>query len=179
MKDEFYPLIEKLTNAKKVTDSTLTRKELNLYRAAGLTFMTSNNTEVIVIPPKDKFDIDNPGKSIDTTKMIEELEYLIGFIEKLIKKISNKDFMDKAPEKVIQMEYKKINDSISKVRIIRETLDFIYNISEKEELIEFIKSSINYNDKQKELLINEIEFADNYLFKNIKEYVEGSSEINI
>lgn len=168
MNDEYYTLIEKLTNTKKVS----TMRELNLYRAAGLTFMTSNS-EVIVIPPKKYFDIDNPGKSIDTTKMVEEMEYLIGFLEKLIKKISNKNFMDKAPEKVIEMEFKKINDSISRVRILRETLDFIYDITpiNKEDLISFISINDKYNDKQKEFLINEIDNSDEYLLKEIKKYV--------
>jgi hypothetical protein len=149
----------------------MTDKEKNLYRAAGLTFNVGNN-EFIVIPPKKYFDIDNPGKTIDTSKMIEELQYLIGFVEKISIKLSNKEFTSRAPEKVIEMEYKKINDSMSKIRIIRETLDFIYNISSDLEKKELLKKSVTdnpkFNDKQKELLINQIEEADEY-FINILE----------
>lgn len=152
----------------------MTNKEKNLYRAAGLTFNVGKN-ETILIPSKDRFDIENPGKSIDTSKMIEELQYLIGFVEKISTKISNKEFTSRAPEKVVEMEYKKINDSMVKIRMIRETLDFIYNISSDLERKELLKKSVidnqKFNDKQKELLINEIELADEYFIEKIEKLI--------
>ena len=170
---EYDSIIEKLTGAKSVTHEISTR-DLNLYRAAGLTFNVGKN-EIIVIPSKDRFDIENPGKSIDTSKMIEELQYLIGFVEKISTKISNKEFTSRAPEKVVEMEYKKINDSMGKIRIIRETLDFIYNISSDLEKKEILKKSVidslKFNDKQKELLINEIEEADEYFINILEEKI--------
>lgn len=149
-------------------------KEKNLYRAAGLTFNVGNN-EFIVIPDKKYFDIDNPDKSIDTSKMIEELEYLIGFVEKISIKLSNKEFTNRAPEKVIEMEYKKVNDSMSKIRLIKETLDFIYNITptlnKKELLKKLVSESSKFNTKQKELLINEIQQADELLIEKIEKFI--------
>lgn len=149
-------------------------KEKNLYRAAGLTFNVGNN-EFIVIPDKKYFDIDNPDKSIDTSKMIEELEYLIGFVEKISIKLSNKEFTTRAPEKVIEMEYKKVNDSMSKIRLIKETLDFIYNITptlnKKELLKKLVSESSKFNTKQKELLINEIQQADELLIEKIEKFI--------
>jgi valyl-tRNA synthetase len=173
MTNKFDTIIDKLTNSEKVSGEINT-KELNLYRAAGLTFNVGNN-EFIVIPPKKYFDIDNPGKTIDTSKMIEELQYLISFVGKISIKLSNKEFTSRAPEKVIEMEYKKINDSMSKIRIIKETLDFIYNISselEKKELLKkSVTDSLKFNDKQKELLINEIEDADEYFINILEEKI--------
>jgi len=152
----------------------MTDKEKNLYRAAGLTFNVGKN-EIVVIPPKKYFDIENPGKSIDTSKMIEELEYLIGFVEKISIKLSNKEFTSRAPEKVVEMEYKKINDSMSKIRIITETLDFIYNISSDLDKKKLLKKSVidntKFNDKQKEFLINEIEEADEYFINILEEKI--------
>ena len=152
----------------------MTDREKNLYRAAGCAFGVGKN-EFIIIPPKDKFDIENPGKTIDTSKMIEELEYLIGFVEKISIKLSNKEFTSRAPEKVVEMEYKKINDSMGKIRIIRETLDFIYNITPFLEKKEFLKKSVTenpkFNDKQKEFIINEIEDADEYFIKALEEKI--------
>lgn len=149
-------------------------KEKNLYRAAGLTFNVGNN-EFIVIPDKKYFDIDNPDKSIDTSKMIEELEYLIGFVEKISIRLSNKEFTTRAPEKVIEMEYKKVNDSMSKIRLIKETLDFIYNITptlnKKELLKKLVSESSKFNTKQKELLINEIQQADELLIEKIEKFI--------
>ena len=170
---EYDPIIEKLTGAKSVSHEISTR-DLNLYRAAGLTFNVGKN-EIIVIPSKDRFDINKPGKSIDTSKMIEELEYLIGFVEKISIKISNKEFTSRAPQNVVEMEYKKINDSMGKIRIIRETLDFIYNITPFLEKKELLKKSVTdnpkFNDKQKELLINEIEQADEYFINILEEKI--------
>jgi len=152
----------------------MTDREKNLYRAAGLTFNVGKN-EIIVIPSKDRFDIENPGKSIDTSKMIEELEYLIGFVEKISIKISNKEFTSRAPQNVVEMEYKKINDSMGKIRIIRETLDFIYNISpfleKKDNLKKSVTDNPKFNDKQKELLINEIEESDEYFIEKIEKLI--------
>jgi hypothetical protein len=170
---EYDSIIEKLTGAKSVSHEISTR-DLNLYRAAGLTFNVGKN-EIVVIPPKKYFDIENPGKSIDTSKMIEELEYLIGFVEKISTKISNKEFTSRAPEKVVEMEYKKINDSMSKIRIITETLDFIYNISSDLDKKKLLKKSVidntKFNDKQKEFLINEIEEADEYFINILEEKI--------
>jgi hypothetical protein len=152
----------------------MTDREKNLYRAAGCAFGVGNN-EFIVIPPKKYFDIDNPGKTIDTSKMIEELQYLISFVEKISIKLSNKEFTSRAPEKVVEMEYKKINDSMARIRIIKETLDFIYNISSDLEKKELLKKSVTdnpkFNDKQKELLINEIEAADEYFINILEEKI--------
>jgi len=165
--------IEKLTNTKRFEGEISTR-ERNLYRAAGLTFNVGKS-EFIVIPPKKYFDVDNPGKTMDTSKMIEELQYLIGFVEKISIKISNKEFTSRAPQNVVEMEYKKINDSMGKIRIIRETLDFIYNITPFLEKKELLKKSVTdnpkFNDKQKELLINEIEQADEYFIEKIEKLI--------
>jgi hypothetical protein len=159
----------------KEKHNTINSKELNLYRAAGLTFTVSGVGEIVVIPSKDRFDVDNPGKSIDTSKMIEELQYLIGFVEKISNKLSNKDFISRAPEKVIEIEYKKINDSMIKIRTIRETLNFIYNISDtlekKEQLKKVVLSNNKYNDAQKHYLINEIDEADEYFIKHLENLI--------
>jgi hypothetical protein len=107
--------------------------------------------------------------------MIEELQYLISFVEKISIKLSNKEFTSRAPEKVVEMEYKKINDSMARIRIIKETLDFIYNISSDLEKKELLKKSVTdsskFNNKQKELLINEIEDADEYFIKILEEKI--------
>lgn len=107
--------------------------------------------------------------------MIEELKYLIDFVEKISIKLSNKEFTNRAPKKVIEIEYKKINDSMIRIRIIRETLDFIYEISsnldKKDTLRKIVTKNSNFNDKQKELLINEINDADEYFIKILEKKI--------
>ena len=147
----------------------MTQREINILRAAGYSFKVGQN-EIFII--REGFDFDNPGSHINYNEIIKETEYHLNFVEKIKMKISNKSFMEKAPAHVIEIEYKKINDSIGIVRRNCEILDYIFNISaeqnKKSELKELTNQSNKLNEKQKELIINEIEAADEY-FLNILE----------
>lgn len=147
----------------------MTQKEINILRAAGYSFKVGQN-EIFII--REGFDFDNPGSNIDYNEIIKETEYHLNFVEKINMKISNKSFIEKAPAQVIEIEYKKINDSIGIVRRNCEILDYIFNISaeqnKKSELKELTNQSSKLNKNQKELIINEIEVADEY-FLNILE----------
>lgn len=55
-------------------------------------------------------------------KLEEELVYQEGFLEAVLKKLSNDKFVANAPEKVITMERKKEADSREKIATIRESL---------------------------------------------------------
>lgn len=147
----------------------MTQKEINILRAAGYSFKVGQN-EIFII--QEGFDFDNPGSHINYNEIIKETEYHLSFIEKISMKISNKSFIEKAPAHVIEIEYKKINDSLGIVRRNCETLDYIFNITaeqnKKTELKELTNQSSKLNEKQKELIINEIEAADEY-FLNILE----------
>jgi len=151
----------------------MTQREINILRAAGYSFTTSNGTEVFII--REGFDFNNPGEHINYEQLIKDTEYHLGFVEKIKSKISNKSFMDKAPESVIETEYKKLNDSMSIIRRNCETLDYIFNITpildKKKSLKEIVTESSKYNDKQKELLINEIENTDDYFIDKLEQYI--------
>ena len=53
------------------------------------------------------------------------MEYNLGFKKILEKKLSNENFVNNAPEKVIQNERDKLDDVLKKIEIIKETLDKI------------------------------------------------------
>ena len=144
------------------------QKEINILRATGYSFKTMQN-EIFII--REGFDFDNPGSHIDYNEIIKETEYHLNFVEKINMKISNKAFMGKAPSHVIEIEYKKINDSLEIIRRNCEILNYIFNSVEqnkKSELKELTNKSNKLNEKQKNLIINEIESADEY-FLNILE----------
>lgn len=152
----------------------MTQREINILRAAGYSFTVGQN-EVFMI--REGFDFDNPGSHIDYESIIKETEYHLNFVEKIKMKISNKSFMDKAPAHVIEIEYKKINDSMTIVRRNCEILDYIFNITsernKKSELKELTKQSNKLNDKQKELIISEIENSDEHFINILEEKLKN------
>jgi valyl-tRNA synthetase len=48
----------------------------------------------------------------------EELDYNIGFLNSIQKKLSNEKFVNGAPEQVVAMERKKMSDAQTKIQII-------------------------------------------------------------
>lgn len=55
-------------------------------------------------------------------EMLKELEYLKGFLDSVEKKLSNDRFVLNAKPEVVEMERKKQLDTISKIRVIEESL---------------------------------------------------------
>ena len=58
----------------------------------------------------------------ELAKLEEELKYQQGFLSSVLKKLSNENFVNKAPEKVIEMERKKQADAESKIKSIEENI---------------------------------------------------------
>jgi valyl-tRNA synthetase len=52
-------------------------------------------------------------------KIMEELKYTKGFLQSVMKKLSNERFVNNAPEEVVALERKKVADAEAK----RETLE--------------------------------------------------------
>ncbi|CEN53155.1 valine--tRNA ligase [Capnocytophaga canis] len=55
-------------------------------------------------------------------KLEEELKYTQGFLASVEKKLSNEKFVSSAPEKVVEMERKKLSDALAKIETIQESL---------------------------------------------------------
>ena len=58
----------------------------------------------------------------EEAKLREELKYQQGFLASVVKKLSNENFVGKAPAKVIEMERKKQSDAESKIKTIEESI---------------------------------------------------------
>mgnify|MGYP004661769957 CR=1 FL=1 len=58
----------------------------------------------------------------ELAKLAEELKYQQGFLASVMKKLSNENFVCKAPAKVIEMERKKQADAESKIKSIEESM---------------------------------------------------------
>ena len=67
------------------------------------------------------------GNNIDIeaeiAKLNEELKYQKGFLKSVEAKLSNERFVNNAPAAVVETEKKKLNDALSKIKSIEETLE--------------------------------------------------------
>lgn len=68
-------------------------------------------------------------KEVDNTQQIEQmkkdLEYYQGFLSSIDKKLSNERFVQNAKKEVVDMELKKKNDALEKIRVIEESLKLL------------------------------------------------------
>ncbi len=69
------------------------------------------------IPLTESVDVE-----AEIEKLEEEFKYTKGFLVSVEKKLSNERFVNNAPEKVVAMEKKKLNDAQNKIAVIEEQL---------------------------------------------------------
>jgi valyl-tRNA synthetase len=58
----------------------------------------------------------------DLEKLREELNYALGFLESVNKKLANERFVQSAPPQVVEVEKSKKADAEAKIKAIRERL---------------------------------------------------------
>ncbi|MGL4494057.1 MAG: hypothetical protein ACRCT5_14580, partial [Tannerellaceae bacterium] len=69
------------------------------------------------VPRGNMIDVD-----AEIAKLEEELKYNEGFLNSVMKKLSNESFVGKAPAKVIEIERKKQADAESKIKSLQESI---------------------------------------------------------
>ncbi len=74
------------------------------------------------IPASDTVDVE-----VEKKKLSEELKYTKGFMESVSKKLANERFVNNAPEKVVEMERKKLADAEAKIKTLEESLQHLDN----------------------------------------------------
>ena len=78
----------------------------------------------------DEFFIPTEGGIDQIQQMLDlekELEYTRGFLLSVMKKLNNRNFVDHAPEKVVEMEQKKKKDAEEKILKLEESLKNLKN----------------------------------------------------
>ncbi|MDD3875153.1 MAG: valine--tRNA ligase [Bacteroidales bacterium] len=106
--DTFDCIVAKLCNIEKI--SYIDEKLPN-----AIAFIIKN-TE-FYIPLNDHINIEEELK-----KLNEELSYTKGFLNAVMKKLSNKSFVDNAPEQVVDIEKKKRNDAEARIKVLEEQI---------------------------------------------------------
>ncbi len=67
------------------------------------------------IPLEGKIDVEAEIKKIN-----EEIAYLEGFLNSVMQKLSNERFVNNAPKQVVDVEFKKRDDALAKIEILKE-----------------------------------------------------------
>lgn len=105
---QFDEVLIKMSNLEKLNFTT--------NRTEGTLSFIVKNTEFF-IPILDKIDVDEEIKKVEA-----ELAYSRGFIESVMKKLGNANFMAHAPAKVIENEQNKKKDAEDKIKLLEERL---------------------------------------------------------
>lgn len=89
------------------------------------THLESNSSNTAVVAGKKI--IVHSDKKLDSTevktKLEEEINYTRGFIKSIESKLSNEKFVSNAPEKVLEMERKKLSDGQEKLKQLEQNLN--------------------------------------------------------
>ena len=80
-----------------------------------ISFRVKTNT--YYIPLSNEVNIED-----EILKLENELNYNIGFLNSVDKKLSNKKFVENAPESVIEIEKSKKSDALAKIDLIKESI---------------------------------------------------------
>ncbi len=65
---------------------------------------------------------ENIDKEEELLKLNADLKYAEGFLQSVLKKLSNEKFVNSAPESVIALERKKQADAEDKIKILKEKI---------------------------------------------------------
>ncbi len=107
--EEFIPLMKKMANLSEV--SFVEEKDPT---AAAFIVKTTQ----YFVPMSGKIDVEAERK-----KLAEDLKYYEGFLNSVMKKLSNERFVNNAPEKVVANENAKKNDAEAKIAAIKAQLE--------------------------------------------------------
>ncbi|MFI5219307.1 MAG: valine--tRNA ligase [Bacteroidia bacterium] len=106
---QFDNVISKLANITEIKSEN--------EKITGAFSLMVKNLEVF-IPVKMKIDV-----AAEKEKIMQEIEYNKGFLESVMKKLSNQSFVSKAKPEVIANEQKKKADAETKIKVLREQLE--------------------------------------------------------
>ncbi len=106
--ERFNPVIIKMSNLTAITKTG--------EKSSGAVSFLVGTSEYAVLTGN------NINVEEELAKLNEELHYLEGFLQSVIKKLSNDSFVSKAPAAVIDAERKKQADAESKIKTLKESI---------------------------------------------------------
>ena len=106
--DKYNEVILKMANLDKI-------EVVSEKGADASTFMVG--TDEFAVPLGELIDVE-----AEIEKAEAQLQHLEGFLAGVRKKLANENFVAHAPEKVVDLEHKKENDSLEKIAALKATI---------------------------------------------------------
>ncbi|MBS3769894.1 MAG: valine--tRNA ligase [Bacteroidales bacterium] len=101
----------------------IVRKMANIDHIEGISGKPDNAVSFMVGTTEYYIPVENLlDKEEEIKKLEEELEYTRGFLQSVLKKLDNEQFVRNAPEKVIDRERKKKEDAEQKIKTLEERI---------------------------------------------------------
>ncbi len=113
--DKFISIIIKLCNLSEINYSTTKPENAFSFVCRTSEFFIPSN-----------INIDNKTELI---KLTEELEHLDKFLASIEIKLSNKNFVQNAPAKIVELEKKKQSDTIRKIELIQQQIERLQKLN--------------------------------------------------
>ncbi len=110
--DQLKSVLEKLTNCELIQSTINESSKMNSIMVGKHNYFIKSDKKL---------------SEADILKVKEDLDYNIGFKNILEKKLSNKKFVDNAPNQVIENEKKKLDDINSKISSLENKLNSLSN----------------------------------------------------
>jgi len=110
---ELNPVLVKMGNLSEL-------KEVNEEVSGSMSFRVG--TSAFYIPLGSAVNVEE-----EISKIEEELKYTMGFLDSVMKKMSNERFVKNAPAQVVELEKKKQADAEEKIKILKERLESLRN----------------------------------------------------
>ena len=107
--DRLEPVLQKMVNVSSV--------EFTDVAIEGSGSFIIKNVEYFV-PLKGMID-----KNEELVKLENELNYTIGFLESVMKKLNNANFVQNAPDKVVEIEKRKKADAEAKIKVLESRIN--------------------------------------------------------
>jgi valyl-tRNA synthetase len=107
----FVDAIKKLANVTAVVQTKITREKAYSF---------IEGTTEFFIPFNESMDVE-----AERLRVQKELEYNKGFLESVMKKLSNQSFVSKAKPEIISAEEKKKADAEQKIKALNDQLDHL------------------------------------------------------
>ena len=116
--EDYYPATKMLWKLANISDFDLVREKID----QAVSFHTGSDEWFLII-----------NQEIDHEKEIqiiaEEIDYLKGFLNSVMKKLGNEKFVQNAPENVVAMEQKKKEDSERRINALEEKLHHLKSMN--------------------------------------------------
>jgi valyl-tRNA synthetase len=116
--EDYYPATKLIWKLANISDFDITKDKIDNAMSFHI------GSDEWFVPLSQEIDVEKEIKLIT-----EEIDYLKGFLNAVLKKLGNEKFVQNAPEKVVELEKRKKKDGEKRIKALEEKLDNLKSMS--------------------------------------------------